>query len=192
MTARQGMLDLIERLRGMTDASVDEYTIGAHTWWSDDDLQTELDRQRIDLYREPLQPQYEYSGGSIVYHNYYWAHMDVERAESGSLVWAVELANGSAIGTADYARHYDGQYIRFTANTAGSAYTLTYRAYDVERAAAQIWRRKAAHVSALFDVKTDNHDLKRSQLRQSYMDMAQLYDGQSKPRTIRMVRTDVN
>lgn len=44
MTVRPGMWTLIDELRGMTAAGEDDYTIGAVTYWSADQLQTILDK----------------------------------------------------------------------------------------------------------------------------------------------------
>jgi hypothetical protein len=54
-----------------------------------------------------------------------------------------------------------------------------------------VWEQKASNVAARFDIKTDNHDLKRSQLRASYLQMAQLHKKRAKPQSTRMTREDV-
>lgn len=191
MTARNGMSDLIKRLRALTDASTDEHTVAGVTYYSDAHLIERLDRQREDVYRQPLTAQVEYSGGTAIYRNYYFPTPDVERAESGSEAWLVEDYAGSAIGTANYTAHYDGQYIRFASNTEGSAYYLTYRAYDVDRAAAGIWREKASYVSSRpLRISTDNHTIDRGDLRKLYLDNAASFEKRAKPKAVRMVRDD--
>lgn len=190
MPARNGMLDLIERVRLLTDAGTAEHTVQGVDYYSDEHIQERLDRSRMDVYRERLTLQTEYSGGTAIYKKYYFPTADVERADSGSAAWLVEDYQGSAIGTASYTPYYDAQYIEFASNTLGSAYYLTYRQYDVERTAAQVWREKAAFVASRFDVKTDNHEIKRSQLRQAYLENAKLFEAQAKPKVVHMVRTD--
>jgi hypothetical protein len=154
-------------------------------------LQAVLDRRRMDVYRERMTPMEEYSNGTALYHNYYFCESDVERQESGTAAWRVENSAGSVIGTANYTANYDSKHIRFTADQAGSAYWISYRAFDIERAAADVWEQKASNVAARFDIKTDNHDLKRSQLRASYLQMAQLHKKRAKPQSTRMTREDV-
>lgn len=191
MTARAGMDDLITRLRGMTDSGTAEFTLGAITYWTDDQIQAELDRYREDIYRAPMTSQDEYTNGTAVWHNYYFGVSDVEKRESGTAAWRIENAAGSVVGTGDYTPYYDAGYIRFTADQGGSAYYISCRTYDINRAAAAVYEIKAANVAGRFDIKTDNHDLKRSQLRASYLDMAKSMRRMAKPKSTRMTREDV-
>jgi hypothetical protein len=199
MAIRAGMSELITRLRGYAQADTSEYTLAGEVYWTNEQLQERLDRYRSDVYREPLASEPTYSGaGTLVYHNYYFTQADAERASGGSLVWQVENSAGSAIGTADYSVNYDGRQIRFTSDQAGTAHYLTYRHYNVYKAAADVWREKAANVASRFDIRTDNHDLKRSQLRAAYLANATMYEemangattGASGSRMVRMVRAD--
>lgn len=178
--ARAGMTELIASLRGMTDAAADEYTVAGITYWSDDQLQDVLDHCRHDYYSQPLAAAVENVGGTIVYQSYYWREgEEVERLESGSAAWLLQDGDGVEAGTADYTPYYDAGYVRFATDQVGAGWALTYRSYDMEKAAALVWERKAAHVAARFDIQTDNHDLKRSQMRQAYLQMAAHYRNQS-------------
>jgi hypothetical protein len=57
---------------------------------------------------------------------------------------------------------------------------LTGRSYDIYAAAADIWRRKAAHyASSSFDFSTDNHSIKRSQVYKHCLEMAEHYESMS-------------
>lgn len=177
---RAGMTELIASLRGMTDAAADEYTVAGITYWSDGQLQDILDRCRHDYYNHSLAPAVEYMGGDIVYQSFYWHEgQHVERLDSGGAAWLLQDGNGVAAGTADYTPYYDAGYVRFATNQAGASWALTYRAYDMNRAASLVWERKAAHVASRFDLSTDNHNLHRSQLRQGYLQMAAHYRNQS-------------
>lgn len=191
MAARNGMLDLIERVRILCDAGTAEHSIQGISYYSDDHIQERLDRQRMDVYREPLTVQVEYSNGTAIYKRYYFPTPDVERAESGSAAWLVEDYAGSAIGTAQYSAYYDAQYIEFNTNTAGSAYYLTYRTYDVNRVASLVWREKATFVSSRpLSIETDNHKIVRGDLRKLYIDNANDFLARAKPKAVRMVRDD--
>lgn len=166
---RLGMSDLITRVRQYSQADENEYTLAGETYWTDDHLQDVLDRNRLDVWREPLLPEPSYNnGGTVEYYDYYFAQGNAERAESGSIIWQLENSVGSAIGTGDYTVNYHAKHIRFSADTAGSAFYLTYRSYNPEMAAADIWDAKAANIANRFDIRTDNHDLKRSQLYTMY------------------------
>lgn len=193
MAARDGMAELITELRSMCDAGTADYTIaatGTAVYWSDDHLQAALDRHRKD-FLAGLNYRVEQSGGSIIYQDAYYMPQYVERAVSGSEAWRVEDSEGTAIGTADYTVNYDARHIRFDTDQMGTAYYLRGREYDLPRTAAYIWRQKAAHVSArAFDIRTDNHDLKRSQLRKAYTENAAFWEGQAEPQFVRVVRVD--
>lgn len=191
MAIRDGMTDLVTELRRRADAGTAEFQVGTANFYSDDHLQALLDRQRTDRRREALRLEPEYNGGTVEYRNYYWSGEWVERAETGSEAWVIETSAGSAVGTADYTRNYDARQIRFNANTTGLTYFLSYRAYDLDRAAAEIWEDKASHVADRYDIKTDNHDLKRSQLREQFLSMATFYRRRAPARSRNRIREDV-
>lgn len=189
--ARDGMANLISRLRSMCDAGTADYSLaGGETYWSDDQLQDALDAARTDVRRELLTIQPDYVGGSVEYHDYYWQHADVEELESGSAAWLLADSSGAEIGTALYTVNYRAQHIRFDASTGGTSYFLSYRSFDLERAAAEVWETKAAHVSTRYDVSSDNHSLKRSQLREGFLQMAKIHRRRQRARTVEMFRGD--
>jgi len=192
MTARDGMTNIIATLRAWTEAGTADYSVAGTTYWDNDQLQDTLDRYRTDIHRESLASEYEYSDGEIIYRNYYAPARYYEEAASGSDMWRIEDAAGSALGTATYTVNYHAGHIRFTADTGGSARYLVARAYDLPRAAADVWRRKAAHVAGRYDWSTDNHAMKPSQVKAHYMDMARYYEGQAQTQHVRLERSDVN
>lgn len=194
MAARSGMANLITRLRADCEAGTADYSVAGETYFTDAHLQERLDQYRRDVKREPLEWASEYvAEGTLGYYDYYYhSGRMVEEAESGSLAWQVEDGNGSAIGTANYTANYETGQIRFDSDQGGSARYLSYSYFDYNRTAATIWRQKAANVANRFDVKTDNHDLKRSQMRMAFLQMAAVFDKQAKARTVTMVRGDVN
>lgn len=193
MTVRTGMLDLILRLRAMTDAQPDEFTVAGESWWSNDHLQAVLDRYRTDQYYEAMEPTVTYDSAlNVLYQDYYFSRGDVEQLASGSAVWKLENTNGAVAGTADYSVNYSAQHIRFNASTNGGLYYLTYRSYDLNKAAADVWTQKAASVSGRFDISTDNHSLSRSQLIKHYTQMADYYRKRSGGGFKRLARVDLN
>lgn len=192
MAARSGMTQLIADVRLMADAGTAEHSVNGTTYYTDDDIQRYLDRHRQDIYREMLSYQGEYGSGSVQYHQYYFRHAFVEGTASGSLAWLITDGNDDVIAGSLYTPNLDAQEVRFSADQMGSARFLTYRTYDIYRAVSEIWRDKAAHVADRFDVKTDNHDLKRSQLAKNYMDKAREYAGFGRPKHVRMIREDLN
>ena len=182
--ARPGMTALIDELRRRCDAGTADF--------SDDALQAVLDGYRRVSVRRPLLVVPTLSGGSAVYNDYYWyAGYWVEGPESGATAWRVEDSAGSVVGTALYAVESRAGHLRFADDTRGAAYTLTSRAYDLDRAAAAVWDAKAAAVADRFDVSTDNHDLKRSQLMQHYRDMAAGYRRRAPAAASERLRSDL-
>ncbi len=182
---RSGMTVLIDELRRRCDAGTADY--------SDDALQTVLDGYRSVHIRRPLLAIPAQSDGSAVYNDYYWSSPGwVEAPESGSAVWRVEDSAGSVVGTAAYTVESRAGHLRFSASTGGSAYALTFRAYDMDRAAADVWDSRAAAVADRFDVSTDNHDLKRSQLVHHYREMAASYRRRAPALTSERIREDIS
>lgn len=191
MAARNGMTYLIAELRTMTAAGTADFSVAGVTRFSDDELQDVLDRQRSEVY-EPLESRYRYDNGTAIYTEFYYGPRWVERPESGTAAWQVETTSGSAVGTANYSVEYNARKLTFTTNQAGSAYYLRARAYDMNRAAADVWRQKAAYYAAQFDISTDNHSLKRSQLVTQCRRMVEFYETQAAPVFIRTERVDSN
>lgn len=183
MAARAGMLTLITRLRGMTNAGTAD--------WSDEALQDVLDARRVDLNRAPLTPDYEYVNGTATWHDYYAPLGNFEEATSGSQYWRVENSAGEAAGTASYTVDYATGYIRFAADQGGTAYTLRARSYRMNLAAADVWRRKAAIYAEKPTVQTDNHKIDRSQVIAHCLKMAAEYEAKAGIQTVQVVRGDL-
>lgn len=192
MVARLGMLDLILRLRSMTDAQPDEFEIAGETYWSNDQLNKILDRYRYDEYYEAIEPTVTYDTAlNALYQDYYFARANVEELTSGSAVWKLEDSDGNIAGTADYSVNYQAQHIRFNDSTDGGVRYLTYRYYDLNKAASDVWSQKAASVASRFNISTDNHTLSRAELRKSYLEMAAHYKKLSGGGFKRLVRVDL-
>jgi len=193
MTARTGMATAIETLRSWTEAGTADYALAGVTYWDGDQLQAVLDRCREDTRRQPLMVVADVNeSGVSIYQDYYFDGGHWEEASGGTTVWVVEDSTGANVGTADYTVNYQAGHLRFTADTAGSAYYLTGRRYDLNRAAAEVWRRKAAHVASRTDWQSDNHKVTASQMQKQYLAMAVSYEKQAPARFVRMRRVDIN
>lgn len=186
--ARAGMSAAITKLRAMTDAGTADYAIAGTTYWSDDQIQTMIDRHSTPV-RIRMSEVPEHTAGTVQYYDYLWGHAEVERATSGSAVWRVVDAYGTITGTANYAINYDQKKVRFNSATLPPMYleTLTF---DLNGAAAEIWREKAAYYANRFDVSTDNHNLRRSQLMAHAEKMAKHFERMAAPRMVTMQRSD--
>lgn len=190
MAFRTGMANLVQRLRAKAIVAEDTFTVDGVDMFDDSTLQDTLDRYRIDVYREPLTNEIIYDGVTARYYDYYWQQPDAEEATSGSAIWQVQNAAGSAIGTALYTPNYPARHIRFAADQAGTAYYLSYRAFDFKRAAADVWEMKAGFYAEQFDVATDGHDLKRSQKIKHCLTMAQTLRTSAGARQSQLDRSD--
>lgn len=190
MTARTGMATIILELRGLTDAGTADFTVGTVSYWSDDHLQTILDR-RVRLVEQmtltPI-PRYDNTGGTLQYFEYRSA---VGNLESGTPpVFKITDGAGGTVGTANYSADYTNGIFTFTSDQGGSTRELTGRSYDLYQAAADVYRQKAAKAAAYFDFSTDNHSIKRGALMKQFIEMANYYESMAGIQSIQFDRGD--
>ncbi len=195
MTARSGMAEIITQVRQLAAVGEDDYIIAYSTYWSDDQLQTVLDRVRVEIWREPVQPiPLLNTGGTTEYKEYRLPWTWLEQTTGGSVIFTLTNASGALIGTANYTVDYQYGRVSFGATQAGSARYVTARSYDVYEAAARVWEQKAGHVAQKYDFSADGASFKASQERANYLAMAQQMRSQSNSgglTTGRMQRDDV-
>ncbi|MBU2038343.1 MAG: hypothetical protein KKH95_04305, partial [Gammaproteobacteria bacterium] len=117
-------------------------------------------------------------------------YMPMTYLEQGTVL-QVKNPSGTAYGSAAYSVDYQRGVITWATNCLGSSILVTGRYYDLNSAAAEVWRFKASNVAKLYDFSTDNHKLSRSQLRQSFLDEATYYAGLAGPKNIEMYRGDL-
>lgn len=190
MTVRDGMTSIIADLRGMTNAGTADYSIGAVTYWTDDQVQNIADRHAEDFFRIDVSPQLEYSGGAIVYKRYY---LPVEGDyESGTAAFTVENGAGSVISPTLYTLDPLRRVVTFSSDTEGEVYYFTGRRIDMNAAASDIWQIKASYYANKFDFSTDNHNVKYSQVAAQCLKMAEKYANMStgSNASIEMFRSD--
>lgn len=164
MAARSGMTTLITDLRAMAAVGTADFSVNGTSYFTDDHLEDILDRHAVHYTRHRLDAEPENIGGTTVYYRYVLPAPTLEGTASGTAVWRLENSAGSAFASSAFAIDHNLQRITMTDNQAGSALYLTARAYGLNAAAADVWGRKAAYYADRYDVKTDNHDLKRAQL----------------------------
>lgn len=190
--ARTGMQTLIDTVRGYANAAPDEWEVSTDTslieYWSDEEIQRVLDRHKQEYIHEPMDAQPTYESGSIVFKQYL---LGVGNVESGTAVFKIEDTAGTVTGyTVDYTRGI----ATFSTDQNGKAFYWSGFAYDLDAAAADIWRMKAAHATELVDFSTDGHSVKRSQQAQQYLTMAGYYQQRSASEgimTAKIVRDDL-
>jgi hypothetical protein len=189
---RLGMLGLVQELRGLCNIGTADYSVNGMDYYTDYQLQSVLDRHVKSLDYVQLRSVTEYnSGGTAVYHDFYAPLGNLEASVSGSAYWQVHDQNNVPVGTANYTPDYNRGHIRFTADTAGSAYYLRGRSYDLNRAAAEIWKQQASFVAMKYDIRMDDQAMNRSQMHKHCLAMAAEFQKQAGARTVRMVRGDL-
>lgn len=187
---RAGMLDLIGQLRGLTDAGYDDFRVAGVPYWSDKQLQDFLDRHRIDFIEEPLEAMQQNRSGTAYYLEYRSQYGNLEGVDSGTSVFKLDDAAGTNLGTSLWSADYTRGVVTFNADTQGSALYLTGRSYDLNAAAADIWRSKAANAAKMYNFSADGQSFSRQQYMQNCLSMAQYYEGMAGPTTVSLYRGD--
>lgn len=184
MTVRDTMADLIMELRGLTDANVGDYTVGGVSYWSDQQLQDALDGRRQAVRFIEMSAQPDYANGAFSYTDYI---LPAENMEGGTLLQVLDNTGGTVGGwTFDRNRGV----VTFATDQAGASRFVTGRSYNLNLAAADVWRKKASHYATAYDVSTDNHSLKRSQLVAQAREQMRYYEAMGWPSSVTMERGD--
>jgi len=192
--ARSGLSHLYDVLRGRIEAGTADYTIGTANFWDDDHLEYVLDNNRTDFYHEQLGMIEKWVGGTVQYLEYVSRYKNLEQTTGGTAVFYIEHGTGDDVGTANYSVDYFRGRITFGSDTQGSVLYLTGRSYDLDGAAAEIWKTKAGHAANMYDFSTDNHRFARSQYMDHCLKMANYYEQRaaSSTKTTVILRSDVN
>lgn len=169
--SRSGMATLITRLRRMVDDT-------SSLAWTDDQVQTVLDENRRDIWREALSYVITYdTGGTARYYDYYSRHRNLEETTGGTAILFLQDDDGAYVGTANYTVDAIRGAFTFTADQAGSTRYMTAREYNLNAAAAVLWRERAASVHSHFDVSSGNGEsMSRSQKMKHCLEMADYYE----------------
>lgn len=194
MTNRSGMNSLVQRLRQMTEAKSEEYTIEYETYWRDDQLVEALDETRQRLTGIELKMEPEFVNSNYIYKRYIFPGgiKAVEGTVGGTDYFRVYDSNGTTIAASGYAFYDRDLSVEFTADQDGSARYWSGYAYDMQAAAREVWLRKAAHVHRAINFSADGASFNRDQLYQHCMDMAKVYGYGGRVSIAKMKRSDLN
>lgn len=174
--ARDGMSDIISDLRGMTDSNADEYEIAGVSWWSDAQLQRICDKHRTDIKWLEMTAMED---GDGTYTEYTIGYGNIEITTGGTAVFFVQDVNGDKIDSSGYSVDYLRGVVTFDADTLGVPYYVTGRSYDLDGAAAEVWRMKQSHFASAVDFSTKVHNVSRSQLYDQAKERAEYFEGKS-------------
>lgn len=195
MAARAGMANLLLQLRTFTNAGSSEYVVDGVTYFTDQQLQDELDQDRTTWYDVTLIPVPRRISLSAVQ----WLDYNIppeigewleEDAVGGG--WQVKDQNINFLtgGGVDYTANYLARVITLTVTANGASRFLDCRTYDLYKTAAGIWRQKAALEMRAIDWSSNAVSIKASQRYEHCMQMAAYYDAKQGLTTTRLVRTD--
>ena len=175
---RTGTGTLIARLRRL----VNDGTLGL---WQDEELQDVLDQHKQRVHREPLGMERTLlSSGSAEYRIYHSRYGNLE-AGGGTAYFQLEDSSGTQRGTADYTADYIDGVVTMAADQLGTALYLSGWTYDLNGAAADLWRERAGQLAERVDARTGDNSLQRSQMVSGALKMAEHYAQQSRARTVR-------
>lgn len=172
---RSTMNDLIVELRSMTDTGFEDYTVNGVPYWTDTQLQKILDNNRTDLKWSEMEAIQE---GDGTYLDYSIGYGNLESTSGGTAIFYIQDLNGATV-VSSYTVDYQRGVVTFTGDTGGTDYWVTARSYDLNGAAAAVWRKKMVHYHSAVNFSTDNHTISREQLYLHAREMAEHYEDTS-------------
>lgn len=195
MTARTGMTTLITRLRQMTEAGTADYAVAGTTYWTDADMQSHLDTYRVRVANLELVRRPEYVSGKSIYVRYEMPRgiEAVEGTAGGTTVFRVSDSTGATVAFSAFTFGDREMAVEFTADQEGSARYFSGFIYNIQAAAGEVWKMKAAHSWTAINFSADFHKFDREAIYAHCLDMAKLF-GRSVTNRVgagRMVRTDL-
>lgn len=181
---------------------------GASQQFDDDTIEQKLDELRDDIWYEPLRmaPAIVNAAStnnvpSMVFADYYsafpWWEADVilqGNSTSTHAAWVVLTPVMSDYIVGHWSFETSTLASLFSSGTFPGQYPpvwATGKVYDLNLAAAELLDFWAATLAGAYDVTVDGQTLRRSQLMQAKMTLANQYRRKAKPRVARMVRSDV-
>lgn len=201
MPVRSSMTQIISRIRTMIfDAA------GASQFFDDQTIQDTCD-ESVDFVRyEQLQIAPNISNtastnnqATVVFIEYFsrfhwW--------ESDAVLQGIDIPTNAAwkVLTPSQSDFINGHWwfepsaTEFTAPTVPGQYPpvfATGKVYDLNLAAADLLTFWAAGLASKFDATVDGQTVRRSQLMQAKITLADMYRRKAKPKTVKMVRSDV-
>ena len=177
-----------------------DFALAGVNYFSDDHLEDALDDNVTAI--EDLQLTWikdTVGGGTVEWHRALpgtWRNF--EEATGGTTVWVIRDGPGAVQGTVGYTVNYHTGEIRFAADQGGSVYYLTARSYDLNSAAADVWKRKQSYYQNWYEFASDKQRFARQQAFQHALTMEAQYraqagqnSGPGNLQTTPFVRTDL-
>jgi hypothetical protein len=171
------MASLISILRGFTNAGTADFTVNSTAYFSDDHLQSVLDRYKTIIRESGLTVSpMKNSGGTIVYKEYQTPAKWLETTDGGTAQFVITDVSGTVQASTGYTADYESGRITFVSDQANASRYLTANSYDIYAAAADVWRQKASTYATMIDFSTINQTIKRSHIVAQCEAMAKRYE----------------
>lgn len=173
--ARIGMMALIHQMRVWCAADVNQLQVNGVSYWTDDQLEAELDATVQHFAEVPLIPAPRFEAGLYRWHEYLISPRVGRFLEYGAPDDGFAVRDSGGHIVVGYAINLRAMRLTFSEDQRGAEYTLNARAYRIYRAAARIWEQKAAFAAANIAWSIGDHTLKGDQLYEQCMAQAQRF-----------------
>jgi hypothetical protein len=177
VTCRSGMVDIVKEVRKLANVGPADYTIAGEPYWTDAQIEAVLDKEYEYIVNQPMEAVGTYgTTGTWEYLDYYVGAEWIEQTDGGTATFYIQDTTGAIISSSDYSVDYQNGVVTFDSNTSGQVRSVTCYYYDVNAAAAEIWRSKAAYYFSAVDFSTDNHSIKREQIYKHCIEQAEHFE----------------
>lgn len=179
-TCRSGMVDIVNEVRALAAVGPSDYTIAGNPYWTDAQIEAELDNHYEYIVNQTMESVATYgTAGTWEYFDYYVGASWLEQTTGGTAIFYIQDSTGAVISSSDYSVDYQTGVVTFNSDTLGAVRNVTCYAYDVNAAAAEIWRKKAQYYFSAVDFSTDNHSIKREGVYLHCIQQAQHFESMS-------------
>lgn len=186
-TLRASMSDLIARVRLMI-SDPNPAPTGQTMQFQDTDVQDVLDMTRVNVRNAVLRPAPILVSNGVINYTDYFA--DIGNWESDVTIQDAHFAILSDMSASDY---LTGHWTWSLASPGKiPPIFITGKFYDIYSAAADLLERWAAAWARSYAITIDGQAMQRQQVAQAMREQARLYRKQAQPRTLPMVRSDMN
>lgn len=166
----RGIDDLLDMLDSMID------NLDNPGWLSIDSEIATLDRYRTDFYNVPLAPIAQPGTAGNEYYRYQSPYKALEGTAAGTAAFRL-YDSGGTVATTGFTVDSLSGLITFDADQEGATYYLDGRSFDLNTAAAECWRLRAASQAGGYDFRVEGRAYSRSQFFTHCRAMAEYYDG---------------
>jgi hypothetical protein len=176
--------------------------------FDDQTIQDQLDQNREDIWYDPLKmapaivnaastnnvPTMIYAD---YYSNYTWWEQDIVlqgNSTSTHAAWVVLTPVASDLIVGHWSFEQATLAALFASGTFPGQYPpvwATGKSFDIYAASADLCEMWGAYLAGAYDIVADGQNLRRSQLMQAKMNLANIFRKSAKPKVVKMTRRDI-